>query len=161
MSYIIDGSNFLGRQAVSVRDAAEKMDLARRLSMFQRQTRARVTLVFDGPPDPGLETPPAPPGQRTLAVLFPAEGEKGDDLIMDIILKQKNPRHTVLVTSDRELAECGRELGLRIISVADFAKQLREALRDFHKARASRKRETKPPKGLELSLWLDVFKERR
>jgi len=161
MSYIVDGSNVLGRRGASVRDAAEKMELARKLSMFQRQTRAQVSLVFDGAPDPRLETPPAPRGQKTLAVLFPAEGEEADDLILGLIDGQKDPSRIVLVTSDRELAGLGRRRGVRVAGVEEFAKRLRAALKDFHEARASRKRETKPPDGLELRLWLDVFKERR
>jgi len=161
MSYLIDGSNFLGRLGNRVKDAEDKIDLARRLSMFQRQTRARVILVFDGAPVPGLETPPAPPGRRTLAILFPAEGDKADDLIMDIILKQKDPSHVVLVTSDRELAGFGRDGGARVVGCSEFAKQLRGTVKDFHRARSSLKREIKPPAGLDLRLWLDVFKERR
>jgi len=159
MSYIVDGSNFLGRAGGRVRDAAEKMELARRLSLFQRQTRARVVLVFDGPPDPALETPPPPPGRRTLSILFPAEGHPADDLIMDILDGRRENRHVVLVTSDRELAAVGRRRGARVVACADFARELRGAVREFHRAHASRKRETKPPGGLELRLWLDVFKD--
>lgn len=161
MSYIIDGSNFLGRTGGRVRDAGDKIELARRLSIFQRQTRARVTLVFDGAPHPALETPPAPPGQRTLAILFPDEGGNADDLIQDLLVKSKETRHIVLVTSDRELAGFGRERGARVVGCIDFSRELRKVVREFHRARASQKRETKPPAGLELRLWLDLFKDAR
>lgn len=161
MSYLVDGSNFLGRAGRSVRDPAEKMDLARRLSLFQRQTRARVTLVFDGPPDPALETPPPAPGQRTLSILFPPEGRPADDLIGEILEGRRENRDVVLVTSDRELSALGRRRGARVSTCADFARELRGAVREFHRARASRKPEIKPPSGLDLRLWLDVFKEAR
>jgi predicted RNA-binding protein with PIN domain len=161
MSYIIDGSNFLGRAGRPVKDPAEKMELARRLSVFQRQTRARVTLLFDGAADPALETPPPAPGQRTLSVLFPPGGRPADDLIMEILEGRKENRDVVLVTSDRELAAFGRRRGARVKACADFARDLRCVVREFHRARACRKREIKPPAGLELRLWLDVFKESR
>jgi predicted RNA-binding protein with PIN domain len=159
MSYIVDGSNFLGRAGKSVRDPAEKMELARRLSLFQRQTRARVTLVFDGAPDPALETPPPAPGRRTLSILFPAEGRPADDLIMEFLDGRTDNRDVVLVTSDRELSAHGRRRGARVLACADFARELRGVVREFHRSRANRKRETKPPSGLEMRLWLDVFKD--
>ncbi|MBN2206464.1 MAG: NYN domain-containing protein [Candidatus Aminicenantes bacterium] len=161
MSYIVDGSNVLGRAGRSVRDPAEKMDLARRLSLFQRQTRARVILVFDGPADAALETPPPSPGLRTLSILFPPDGCPADDLIRDILDGRRDNRDVVLVTSDRELSAYGRRRGARVSACAAFARELRGVLRDFHRARASRKPETKPPSGLDLRLWLDVFKDAR
>ena len=52
MAYLIDGNNLLGRIAPhELREPAGRDGLVVRLLAFQRVTRARIHLVFDGNPE--------------------------------------------------------------------------------------------------------------
>ncbi len=58
MAYLIDGNNLLGHVYAGFhRDPAHRSALVGKLQAFQRQTRTRVILVFDGVAPDGFPRP--------------------------------------------------------------------------------------------------------
>lgn len=155
MAYLIDGNNFLGRTISPVyRDPQHRYDLARRLLIFQRVTRSRVILVFDGPPDPRLLEAEAPGGK--FSVLFPPPGETADAVIKDLLASLKDLRRFFLVSSDRELRAFARSRGARVLTCAEFDGMLKEAVKANRRSREMSKT-TEKHSPLELDLWSEVF----
>jgi predicted RNA-binding protein with PIN domain len=155
VAYLIDGNNFLGRTIPPVhRDPQHRYDLARRLLIFQRLTRSRVILVFDGPPDPKLVEAEAPGGK--FSVLFPPRGETADTVIKDLLASLKDLRRFFLVSSDRELRAFARSRGARVLTCAEFNVMLKEAVKRNRRAREMTKT-TEEPSPLEVDLWSEVF----
>ncbi len=155
MAYLIDGNNFLGRTISPVyRDPQHRYDLARRLLIFQRLTRSRVILVFDGPPDPKLLEAEAPGGK--FSVLFPPPGETADAVIKGLLDSLKDLRRFFLVSSDRELRAFARSHGAQVLTCGEFNAMLKEAVKSNRRAREMSKI-TEKPSPLELDLWSEVF----
>ncbi|MBN2198875.1 MAG: NYN domain-containing protein [Candidatus Aminicenantes bacterium] len=158
MAFVVDGSNLLGHRAPGGhRDPEERIRLVSALLAFQRLTRTRILLVFDGPPDERLLD-----GRTTdkFDILFPPPGEKADGIIQDLIAAFPDRRHLILVTSDRELRAFARSRGASCRTAAEFDRRLKSALRQSRKARELDKpRESPSP--LETQIWLDLFKNRK
>ncbi len=79
MAYLIDGNNLLGRIAPhELREPSGRDGLVVRLLAFQRVTRARIHLVFDGNPE---VTPTDVVVNPKFIIHFPGEGRSADDVI--------------------------------------------------------------------------------
>ncbi|OGD26869.1 MAG: hypothetical protein A2Y56_16260 [Candidatus Aminicenantes bacterium RBG_13_63_10] len=155
MAYLIDGNNFLGQLvAPAYRDPGDRLDLVRKLLIFQRVTRSRVILVFDGGPDPRLEDLELE--DRKFSILFPEPGSSADALIKEFLESRRDLRHFFLVSSDRELKSAARARGAEVISSGEFKGMLKEAL---SKSRASKEmtKTADKPTPLEVGLWSDLF----
>jgi predicted RNA-binding protein with PIN domain len=155
MAYLIDGNNFLGLTVAPVyRDPQHRYDLVRKLLIFQRLTRSRIILVFDGPPDPHLE------GEefdgRSFNVLFPPRGLTADALIKELLDARRDLRHFFLVSSDRELKSAARSRGATVLACGEFNAMLKEALKKNRSLREMSKTAEKPSP-LEVGLWSDLF----
>lgn len=157
MAYLIDGNNLLGRVAPhALRDRTGRAELVAKLLAFQRVTRSRIHLVFDGPPG---SAPPELAINAKFTVHFPAEGESADDLITAMIERQTDRRRFFVVTSDRDIRELAKRSGLSSVSSDDFAVELKRALKERKKQKEMEKR-VEAPSPLEVDLWGKVFKER-
>ncbi len=98
MAYLIDGNNLLGRIAPhELREKGGRDGLVVRLLAFQRVTRARIHLVFDGNPE---QTPTDVPVNPKFTIHYPGEGGSADDVIRDMIL-----------AADRQAPLLRRQLG--------------------------------------------------
>jgi len=155
MAYLIDGNNFLGHTVASVdRDPQHRYELVRKLLVFERVTRSRVILVFDGPADPQLE------GEafegRHFSVLFPPPGTSADVLIQELLAARRDLRNFFLVSSDRELKSAARSRGATVLTCGEFNAMLKEALKKNREAREMAKSGEKPSP-LEVGLWSDLF----
>jgi predicted RNA-binding protein with PIN domain len=158
MAFLIDGSNLLGHRAPGGhRDRAERGRLVAALLAFQRLTRSRVVVVFDGPPDGELED--LKPGGK-FHVLFPPPGEKADGVVEELLAGSGRGGRITLVTSDRELRAAGRSRGAELMTSPEFDRRLRSVLRRAREARELSKPDESPTP-LETRLWLDLFKERK
>ena len=157
MAYLIDGNNLLGRIAPQeLRERTGRDGLVVRLLAFQRVTRARIHLVFDGNPEP---TPTDVPVNAKFVVHYPGEGQSADDVIRDMILGQADKRRFFVVTSDRALRELAKKQGIEAITSDVFARELKSAIREGKKMRELDKR-TETPTSLEVKLWDEVFKSK-
>ena len=157
MAYLIDGNNLLGRIAPhELREPSGRDGLVGRLLAFQRVTRARIHLVFDGNPD---VTPTDVAVNPKFTVHFPGEGQRADDIIKDMIARQTDRRRFFVVSSDRAIREMAKKRGLEAVTSDVFARELKAAIKEGKKRRELEKR-AESPTGLEIDLWDEVFRSK-
>ena len=157
MAYLIDGNNLLGRIAPQeLRERTGRDGLVVRLLAFQRVTRARIHLVFDGNPEP---TPTDVPVNAKFVVHYPGEGQSADDVIRDMIARQTDRRRFFVVSSDRAIRELAKKSGLESVTSDVFARELKATIKEGKKRRELDKR-TEVPSSLEIDLWDEVFKSK-
>jgi len=157
MAYLIDGNNLLGRIAPhELRERTGRDGLVVRLLAFQRVTRARIHLVFDGNPEP---TPTDVPVNAKFVVHYPGEGQSADDVIRDMIARQTDKRRFFVVSSDRAIRELAKKSGLEAVTSEVFARELKATIKEGKKRRELDKR-TEVPSSLEIDLWDEVFKSK-
>jgi predicted RNA-binding protein with PIN domain len=155
MAYLIDGNNLLGRIAPhELRERAGREGLVVRLLAFQRVTRTRIHLVFDGNPEPAPTDVAVNP---KFTIHFPGEGGSADDVIRDIIGRQTDRRRFFVVSSDRAIRELAKKSGFQPMTSEVFAAELKAAIKEGKKQRELEKR-TEAPSPLEINLWDEVFK---
>jgi len=158
MAYLIDGNNLLGRIAAhELKEPSGRGGLVVRLLAFQRVTRTRISLVFDGRP---ADQEPAGPLNPKFAVLYPGPGQSADDLIKDIILRQTDKRRFFVVSSDREIRRFAAKNGVTPVTSEVFARELKTALKERKKQREMEKH-AEAPSELEIDLWDEVFKSKK
>lgn len=158
MAYLIDGNNLLGRIAPhELREPSGRDGLVARLLAFQRVTRARIHLVFDGNPD---VTPTDVVVNPKFTVHFPGEGQSADDVIREMIDRQTDRRRFFVISSDRAIRDLARKKGLEAVTSDVFARELKTAIKEGKKRRELEKR-TETPTGLEIDLWNEMFRSKR
>lgn len=157
MAYLIDGNNLLGHLYPGFhRDPAHRSALVGKLRAFQRQTRTRVILVFDGIAPEGFPDP----GKEKFSVLFPPPGESADSLIVDYIERRTDHRNLFVVSSDREIRAIAREAGASSLRCDEFHRELKKILRAGREAREMDKDEISAS-ALEVSLWTEAFARKK
>ncbi len=155
MAYLIDGNNLLGRIAPhELRERSGRDGLVARLLAFQRVTRTRIRLVFDGNPD---EKPTDIVVNPKFTIHYPGEGQSADDVIRDMVLRQTDRRRFFVVSSDRAIRELAKKKGIEAVTSDTFARELKAAIKEGKKRRELEKR-TEIPTGLEIDLWDEVFR---
>ena len=155
MAYLIDGNNLLGRVAPhELREKGGRDGLVVRLLAFQRVTRARIHLVFDGNPE---QTPTDVPVNPKFTIHYPGAGGSADDVIRDMIARQTDRRRFFVVSSDRALRDLAKKSGLEPVTSDVFARELKAALKEGKKRRELDKK-VEAPSPLEIDLWDEVFK---
>ena len=158
MAYLIDGNNLLGRIAPhELRERSGRDGLVVRLLAFQKVTRARIHLVFDGNPE---QTPTDVVVNPKFTIHYPGEGQSADDVIKDMIGRQTDRRRFFVVSSDRAIREMARKKGLEAVTSDVFARELKAALKEGKSRRELEKRMAAPT-GLEIDLWDEVFRSKR
>ena len=157
MAYLVDGNNLLGRIAPhELREKGGRDGLVVRLLAFQRVTRARIHLVFDGNPEP---TPTDVPVNPKFTIHYPGEGGSADDVIREMLLGQADRRRFFVVTSDRALRDLAKKRGIEALTSDAFARELKAVLKEGKKRRELEKRVERPT-SLEVDLWDEVFKSK-
>ncbi|HOW85854.1 MAG TPA: NYN domain-containing protein [Candidatus Aminicenantes bacterium] len=155
MAYLIDGNNLLGRIAPhELRERTGREGLVSRLLAFQRVTRTRIHLVFDGNPE---ATPTDIAVNPKFVIHYPGEGGSADDVIREMIAAQTDKRGFFVVSSDRAIRDQARKKGLTAVTSDVFARELKAALKEGRKRRELDKR-TEAPTDLEIDLWDEVFR---
>jgi predicted RNA-binding protein with PIN domain len=158
MAYLIDGNNLLGRIAAhELRERTGRDGLIVRLLSFQRVTRTRILLVFDGRP-PGEEAIVAVNAKFTIH--YPEPGESADDVIEAIVSCQTDKRRFFVVSSDREIRDFSRKAGVTPVTSDEFARELKAGLKERRKQRELEKHEASPTR-LEVDLWKEVFRSKK
>jgi predicted RNA-binding protein with PIN domain len=157
MAYLIDGNNLLGRIAPDeLRERSGRDGLVVRLLAFQRVTRTRIHLVFDGNPE---VTPTDIAVNPKFTIHYPGAGQSADDVIRDMLAAQTDRRRFFVVTSDRAIRELAKKRGLEAVTSDTFARELKAAIKEGKKRRELEKR-TETPTGLEVDLWDEVFRSK-
>jgi hypothetical protein len=157
MAYLIDGNNLLGRIAPDeLRERSGRDGLVVKLLAFQRVTRTRIHLVFDGNPERERTEVPVNP---KFTILYPGEGQSADDVIEDVIRRLTDRRRFFVVSSDRAVREFAKENGVTPVTSELFAKELKAALKERRKQKEMEKH-VDSPSPLEVDLWDEVFKRK-
>jgi hypothetical protein len=137
---LVDGDNLLGSWPGRDRSSGERRSLARQVASLAREMGRSIVLVFDGPPPPEAGVWPE--------VLFSGPRRRADDLILDLLRQEADPRGWTVVTNDRSLGDRCRHAGAKIERCDVFRERL-------VRVRA----EEKPDKVEDVQDWLRVFKE--
>ena len=155
MAYLIDGNNLLGRLAPhELRERSGRDGLVLKLLAFQKVTRTRIHLVFDGNPERERTEVPVNP---KFTILHPGEGQSADDVIEDVIRRVTDRRRFFVVSSDRAVREFAKASGVTPVTSEVFAAELKAALKERKKQKELEKR-VDSPSPLEVDLWDEVFK---
>lgn len=121
MAYLIDGHNLIGvLSGMSLSDVDDEAQLVGLLRGFLSRTRRKGRVVFDRGATglaPSLNTP-------TLAVTFARPPRTADDIILDLVARERNPRGLIVVSGDGRLQTATRQRGAVVVSALDFAQQL-------------------------------------
>ena len=115
MSWLIDGSNVLGRLRLPREDDAAKRELVRQLARFARAKRVKVACYFDG-------SEPASFAKHLggLSVIF-SGSRPADDLIAQRVSSGSAWR---VVTADNALAARVRGRKVTIVAPGELAQEL-------------------------------------
>jgi predicted RNA-binding protein with PIN domain len=122
-NFIVDGMNVIGTQPDGWwRDrAAARRRLVELLAPLNEDGTG-VTVVFDGRPTPGEE---AQAEVKGVHIAFaPGGPNAADDAIVDMVRTLVRPAETIIVSSDRALVECVRQLGSGVESAKSFRERL-------------------------------------
>lgn len=108
-----------------------------------------------------------PPGDETrievnlkFTILYPEPGGNADLLIKERLRNQADKRHFFVVTTDRELRDFAKAHGVKSLTCPEFNRELKKALREHRKEKEMEKTFTFPSP-LEVTLWKDVFHEKK
>ena len=125
MAFIIDGNNVMGQTPGWHRDrATARRRLVEQVAEYARLKRARLTVVFDGAPDPLL---PDSSAHRGVRVLYSERGSNADARIIRLVEASPDARGITVVTSDNALAFTVRARGARVLRSGEFRKQMADA----------------------------------
>ncbi len=157
MAYLIDGNNLMGEVDSYFKfNSSSRSKIIAKLLLFQKITRRRIFLVFDGKPPINEQTFQLNP---KFTVYFPEPGQSADELIEEMLDQKKDRHYYTLVSSDRVLREIARSKGTRSISTLEFLKELKKILKDNREERELRK-QTEDSSPLEISLWSELFSKK-
>lgn len=155
---IIDGYNVvftdevLRRVAIKDRRSAREQ-LVERVREYVTNRRIETTIVFDGR-GRVVDHDSIIPGR--LQVLYSAEGQRADDLIIDTVKTSGSARAYLVVSSDAgHVARPAKELGCQVLGSKRFLDRLASARKDPVAPNASA-----PDEDLgDTDYWLERFEE--
>ena len=113
MPFLVDGSN-LGGLAGGAAGSRDRAGVLRLLLPWAR--RRRVTVVFDGPPEPALATSYGP-----LEVRF-STGRPADQMILGLL--GRRPADWTVISDDRDLLAGCRGRGARVLLASELLPRL-------------------------------------
>jgi predicted RNA-binding protein with PIN domain len=120
---IVDGYNVTKTGFGEISLEQQRSRLVNGLGGIAAQTRAEVTVVFDGA-ERVVGLPPAPRGVR---VLFSRKGETADELIRRLVRAEPAGRPVVVISSDKEVADGVRRHGAYPLSALTLLRRLARA----------------------------------
>jgi predicted RNA-binding protein with PIN domain len=107
---IIDGYNVTKTGYGDLPLSDQRSRLVSGVGVLHAQTKAEVTVVFDGAE---LDTPVAVQAPRGVRVLFSAPGQTADDLIGQLVRAEPTGRAVVVISSDQEVCDSARRADAR------------------------------------------------
>ncbi len=126
--YLVDGNNVIGGRVGWHRDKeGSRRQLLQDLARLTRVKKLRLTVVFDGAPDPAF---PDGSSYRGVKVFYARQGADADARIVEFVEAEKNKKNLVVVTSDGALASRVRVCGVRVMRAGEFRRMLDEAVEE-------------------------------
>lgn len=125
MPYLIDGHNLIGQLPdLSLDDPHDEAKLVERLRSFMAHRRKRCTVVFDG----GLPGGPSRDlSTGSVRVVFAHGGTTADRIILERLRNTRDAQRWIVVTADHEIVAFARRCHARVLSPADFAREMQAA----------------------------------
>lgn len=154
--YLIDGNNVIGRRGKGYEDWFHDKPGARRqflkdLARLARVKKLRLTVVFDGAPDPSF---PDGASYRGVKVFYARQGSDADTRIVEMAEAERNKKNLTIVTSDRKLSDRVRVCGVQVMRAGEFQQLLDEAAAS---ALSSPNPDTASVKKEEMEDWMRYF----
>jgi predicted RNA-binding protein with PIN domain len=124
---LIDGNNVIGGRVGWHRDKpAARKRLLEELACLAKVKRTRLSVVFDGAPDPAF---PDGSSYRGIKIYYARSGSDADARIIEMAETEINKKNLTIVTSDRALAGRVRVCGVRVMRSGEFRGHLDAAVR--------------------------------
>ena len=121
---LIDGHNLIASLPdVSLSDPDDEQQLLAKLERSFSDVPGRVVVVFDPGHNPPVDAPPYQ--GRHVEALFARSPDRADDVIMELIRRDPNPKHLTVVTADREIIACANRRRCRVVKPGQFQQILR------------------------------------
>ncbi len=121
---IIDGYNLISTLSspgnFDMDMEAEREELLKRLEVYRRVKRVKITVVFDGTATGNLRR--GADKYKGIKVIFSRAGEEADAIIKD--MAREGGTGLTIVTSDRDVAVISEKAGAVVISSTEFAELL-------------------------------------
>lgn len=151
MPFIIDGHNLIGQMAgLRLDDPDDEQKLVVLLRGYLRHAKKKGTVVFDR----GQLTGQRGLSNSILSVRFARPPRTADDVIVELVRHERNPRGLTVVTSDARVQAAVRERGALVRDAAAFA-------RDMVTTPSLPNQKEKGLSSAEVELWEKEFKSRR
>ena len=151
MPHLIDGHNLIGiLPGLSLADPEDERKLLDLLRRYARRTRRRMIVFFDQ----GNPIYRNPAGEGLVTARFIPPPRKADDAIYEFLAGRRDARNFTVVTSDLAVQRSARRAGARVVSSAEFARQLAA---EEAPAPENENPPQEPPEDLED--WLELFEE--
>jgi len=150
--YLIDGNNVIGQRVGWHRDKpGSRRHLLNDLASLAKVKKLRLTVVFDGAPDPSF---PDGASFRGVKVFYARPNSDADTRIVEIVEAERNRKNLTVVTSDRKLADRVRVCGVRVIRAGEFQQLLDDASKQVFNSSSVSPAEVKQEEAEE---WLRYF----
>jgi predicted RNA-binding protein with PIN domain len=153
--YLIDGNNVIGQRVGWHRDKpGARRRLMTELARLSWVKKLRITVVFDGAPDPQF---PDGSSCRGVKIFYSRRGADADARIIEMVESERNKKNLVVVTSDGKLAAIVRANGVRVTRSGEFRAMLDAVIE------AESDRNPDPTEGIskesggDLSDWMRYF----
>ena len=118
MPYLIDGHNLIGQLPdISLDDPDDEALLVQKLHGFVARTKAKCTVVFDK----GLPGGASRMSTKSVRVVFASQRSNADNVIIDRIHKEKNPKIWTVVSSDNHVLSIARRQKMQTMRSTAFA----------------------------------------
>jgi len=124
--YLVDGNNVIGQRPGWHRDrVGARHRLLHEMAALSRRRKIKLSVVFDGAPEPHF-----PDGSNYCGVriYYARPGADADARIVEMVEDEPNRQNLVVITSDRALAERVRVCGVKVIRSGEFRRLLDETV---------------------------------
>lgn len=125
MPYLIDGHNLIGKLPdISLDDPNDEAKLVQKLMGFCARERTAVTVVFDKGQTAGRSRM----STSYVEVVFASSRSNADNLMIERIRNEKNPKMMTVVSSDNDVLSAARRRQMQTLKSAEFAAILKRPL---------------------------------
>jgi len=151
MPFLIDGHNLIGQTpGLRLDDPDDEQKLVELLRGYLARIKKKGCVIFDR----GLPGGASKWSNSILEVRFAPLPKTADDVILERLRREKNPRGLTVVSADHEVIRAAQHAGAAVKSPAAFAQEMlaRPALPNEKETGLS---------ATEVEAWEEEFKQRR
>ncbi len=128
MPFLIDGHNLIGQTpGLRLDDPDDEQKLIELLRSYLARVQKKGAVIFDRGllgGAIGADKRVRPYSSAALEVRFAPAPKTADEVIVERLRREKNPRGLTVVTSDHDLANAARQAGASVKDSAAFAREM-------------------------------------